>query len=66
MLGRIEGRRRRGKQRMRVLDGIPAPTDMNLSKLQEILKDSDALYAAVHWVTNSWTLLSNWATVIIN
>ena len=51
MLGKIEGRRRRGRQRMRWLDGITDSTDMNLSKLREIVKHRDAKSAAVHGVT---------------
>ena len=62
MLGRIEGRRRRGQQRMKWLDGITDAMGMSLSKLQEIVKDRKAWRAAVHGVTNSWTLLSNWTT----
>ena len=59
MLGKIEGKRRRRQQRMRWLGSITDPKDINLSKLQEIVKDKEAWHYIVHGVTKSWTQLSN-------
>ena len=65
MLGKIEGRRRRGRQRMRWLDGITDSLDMGLGGFRELVIDREAWHAEVHGVTRSWTWLSDWTELIM-
>ena len=66
MLGKIEGRRRRGQQKMGCLSGITDSMDMSLSKLQELVMDREGWRVVVHRVTKSWTRLSDWTELLVH